>query len=265
MELGEKLKEARIAAGLSQRQLCGEEITRNMLSQIEHGTARPSMSTLKYLASRLQLPVSYFLGEETLVPANVQIMQQAWEQLESGNFAECFRLLETVKDPEPACIREYRILKVLSLLNLAQKCISEGKDIYARQLLAEAAQTESCLPWLPDLKARRLELAAQMDSIPEEAFPSLDNSLLIHAQLALRAGKAERAIHLLDAMVNQESSKWQFLRGRAAAERKDYTEAIPFLQNAEKYYPKESIPLLEICYRELGDFRMAYQYACKGR
>ena len=32
MELGEKLKQARLEAGLSQRQLCGEEITRNMLS-----------------------------------------------------------------------------------------------------------------------------------------------------------------------------------------------------------------------------------------
>ena len=34
MELGEKLLRARQEAGLSQRQLCGEEIPRNMLSQI---------------------------------------------------------------------------------------------------------------------------------------------------------------------------------------------------------------------------------------
>ena len=33
--LGQRLKEARIEAGLSQRQLCGDTITRNMLSQIE--------------------------------------------------------------------------------------------------------------------------------------------------------------------------------------------------------------------------------------
>ena len=46
MELGEKLRQARVNAGLSQRQLCGEEITRNMLSQIEHGTSTPALSTL---------------------------------------------------------------------------------------------------------------------------------------------------------------------------------------------------------------------------
>ena len=61
MELGEKLRQARLAAGMSQRQLCGGEITRNMLSQIEHGTSNPSVSTLCFLAKQLGLPVSYFL------------------------------------------------------------------------------------------------------------------------------------------------------------------------------------------------------------
>ena len=47
MDLGRRLKQARLDAGLSQRQLCGTEITRNMLSQIENGNARPSMDTLR--------------------------------------------------------------------------------------------------------------------------------------------------------------------------------------------------------------------------
>ena len=39
MDLGQKLRQARKDAGLSQRQLCGDVITRNMLSQIESGKA----------------------------------------------------------------------------------------------------------------------------------------------------------------------------------------------------------------------------------
>ena len=50
MELGKRIKEARLDAGLSQRQLCGERLTRNMLSLIENGSARQSMDTLQYLA-----------------------------------------------------------------------------------------------------------------------------------------------------------------------------------------------------------------------
>ena len=63
MEMGELLRQARLEAGLTQRELCGERITRNMLSQIENGAARPSMATLQYLADALGKPVSYFLGK----------------------------------------------------------------------------------------------------------------------------------------------------------------------------------------------------------
>ena len=59
MELGKRLQQARLEAGLSQKQLCGDRITRNMLSQIEHGTAKPSMTTLQYLAERLGKSVGY--------------------------------------------------------------------------------------------------------------------------------------------------------------------------------------------------------------
>ena len=64
MTIGEKLRTARLEAGLSQRQLCADVITRNMLSQIENGSARPSMDTLIFLAQQLNRPVSYFLEEE---------------------------------------------------------------------------------------------------------------------------------------------------------------------------------------------------------
>ena len=51
MELGQRIKAVRLEKGLSQRQLCGSMITRNMLSQIENGSARPSMDTLAYWRS----------------------------------------------------------------------------------------------------------------------------------------------------------------------------------------------------------------------
>ena len=57
MEIGQRLKQARLEMGLSQRQLCGDVITRNMLSLIENGAARPSMDTLSYLAGRLGKPL----------------------------------------------------------------------------------------------------------------------------------------------------------------------------------------------------------------
>ena len=76
MELGEKLKQARLEAGLSQRQLCGDAITRNMLSQIENGSAKPSMATLRYLAERLGKSVSFFLEEDAVLSPNQAVMAE---------------------------------------------------------------------------------------------------------------------------------------------------------------------------------------------
>lgn len=265
MELGEKLHQARLAAGLSQRQLCGTEITRNMLSQIEHGTARPSMTTLQYLAGQLSLPVSYFLDEEAAVSGNASCMQQAWEQFESGNPAESFRLTEDYRAPDPIYDREYRILRALVLLELARKSMVQGREIYCRELLGQVEALEPELPWLPEIRTRRLELSAALGSVSEEAMPSLDLSLLLHAAAALNAGNTVRAIHLLDAVQDQDNPRWQLLRGRTALAEQSYGTAAKHLANVEELYPKEVVPLLEICFREMGDYQMAYHYACKAR
>lgn len=55
-ELGIRIKEARIAKKMTQSQVVGNFITRNMLSQIENGIAMPSINTLEYLAEVLELP-----------------------------------------------------------------------------------------------------------------------------------------------------------------------------------------------------------------
>ena len=100
MELGEKLRQARLEAGLSQRQLCGEEITRNMLSLIENGSAKPSMKTLQYLAGRLGKNVSFFLEETAVLSPNQQVMEQAEKALQAGQFDAVLAVLEDYRAPD---------------------------------------------------------------------------------------------------------------------------------------------------------------------
>ena len=56
MTLGEKIKAARVERHMTQKDVVGDYITRNMLSKIENGSATPSVKTLEYLASALGLP-----------------------------------------------------------------------------------------------------------------------------------------------------------------------------------------------------------------
>ena len=64
MTLGQELKQTRLARGMTQSQVVGDRITRNMLSQIENDLASPSVGTLEYLASVLNVRLSWLLADE---------------------------------------------------------------------------------------------------------------------------------------------------------------------------------------------------------
>ncbi|MBQ8508648.1 MAG: helix-turn-helix transcriptional regulator [Clostridia bacterium] len=63
LHIGERIRDERIRRGMTQFQLAGEDMTRNMLSRIENGAALPSLPTLCMLASRLGIPAGSLLGD----------------------------------------------------------------------------------------------------------------------------------------------------------------------------------------------------------
>lgn len=264
MNLGEKLKNARLEAGLSQRQLCGEEITRNMLSQIEHGTAQPSMDTLRYLASRLGKPVSFFLEEEAACSPNQSIVEVARAAFDRNDYAAALDALKDFREPDAIFGREREIVEYLSLLGAAEAAIGDGRILYALELLARAAAHPS--PYAGESERRRLLLLARANASPGELcklLPSLDEELLLRARGALEAGDALRAEALLDAAEDRDAPLWNCLRGEVWLAQKNYAQAARCYHRAEEADPAFTAPKLELCYRELGDFRQAYFYACK--
>src|SRR5207245_2033104 len=62
-KLGERVREARIAAGLSQAKLGAPYFTRAHVSAIELGKIRPAMRSLEHMAKKLEKPASYFLDD----------------------------------------------------------------------------------------------------------------------------------------------------------------------------------------------------------
>ena len=63
MSIGEKIKKLRSAKLMTEADLAGSEITRNMLSQIENDVAQPSMNTIRYIAARLNVSPGFLLAE----------------------------------------------------------------------------------------------------------------------------------------------------------------------------------------------------------
>src|SRR5918912_1083415 len=53
LRLGERLRQLRVAAGLTQSDVAGERFSKEYVSQIERGKTRPTRETIDWLAERL--------------------------------------------------------------------------------------------------------------------------------------------------------------------------------------------------------------------
>ncbi len=269
MELGQRLKQARLEAGMSQRQLCGDVITRNMLSQIENGSARPSMETLRYLAAKLGKPMAYFLEEEAVQLPNRPVMDRARALFAEGNFTEAARALSDYAAPDPVYDPEKQLLQAKITLGLARQAIDQGRSRLARQLLED--ETLWAEELYVDDSLRRQRLLLMYEATPELAkellpkLPADDRELLLRAEAALAEGAVERCGSILAAVRDGSAPGCLQLRARAAFAGKDYAEAAKLYTNLEAFAPGEAWERLEECYRELGDYKMAYHYACLRR
>ena len=257
MELGQRIKAARLEAGLSQRQLCGEEITRNMLSQIENGVAKPSMATLQYLAAQLRKPVSFFLEEAAASPNQVR-MDEARAAFLQEDYRQVLAHLADFASPDPVFDGEKHLLEALSCIFLAEKEPDAN-------LLAQAAVAGAKTPYYtPELERRRLLCLAQLENVDLHAiapFLAPDRELLTLAHAALTVQEFENCLHYLNA-VQDKGKPWLFLRADLAFQMEDYAQAADYYsQTADP----SAYPQLEVCYQKLEDYKMAYYYACLQR
>ena len=146
MTIGEKLRAARLDAGLSQRQLCEGLVTRNMLSQIENGSAKPSLSTLQVLAQRLGKPVQYFLQDAPILQNRDEaLIQWALEDLLAGQPERASHLLSAVTTPDS------------DAWHLAQGCLLTARMEYTAAI-AYLKQGEA---YRPDLAWAQLEICCR--------------------------------------------------------------------------------------------------------
>lgn len=269
MELGAKLKQARLEKGLSQRQLCGEEITRNMLSQIENGSAKPSMATLTYLARQLEKPISYFLEEAAQLSPNQTCMDRARQAYLAGEYRQVCQHLEDYRQPDAMFDGERWLLEALSRMGQAAQAITDGKYVFAQSLLEKAAVAGEKTPYYTAAIARE-QLLMMYSAQPEMAtqisarLPEDHREAFMRAEAHLQKEEYDKAAKVLE-QAQEETDRWNFLRASAAFGQKDYAVAIEHFCAAENSQPRQCAQALEQCYLALEDYKMAYHYACKQR
>src|SRR3989442_896936 len=101
LRLGERLRQLRVAAGLTQSDLAGERFSKEYVSQIERGKTRPTRETIEWLAGKLGVDASFLekgvsADERSRVEAmlaraealtNAHLYDEAIEELDNSHTA----------------------------------------------------------------------------------------------------------------------------------------------------------------------------------
>lgn len=270
MTLGEKIRRARLEQGLSQRALAGERITRNMLSQIENGSASPSVETLLYLARRLNKPAGWFL-EDRIGP-----LEEALALYTAGELRRCYGLLQERGGEMPT--RERELLRQRVCLALGEQAAEKGRALYAETMAGEALEALRQSFWMePEQEARILSLRAWACRADPDAFrpaaQALEESVkrlprsrerLTLARLRLLEGNPDVALRLLEGLEEPEADA---LAGEAYYSVGAFDQAAARFRAWEQALPEREKTAawewLERCCREQGDYKEAYAYAVR--
>jgi transcriptional regulator with XRE-family HTH domain len=248
--IGQRLREARHRAGLTQQQLAGDRYTKAYVSALETGIARPSMVALRYLSERLGLPASHFIDEGhpawTRLEVDMRLAAGDWEAAADGyrtlladatddatrvdllrGLAEASARLDRGKDAVAAASEAARIYAeagreadaALARYWLAYGLYQSDNEVDARSILAALLeQVRSGLRVEPDFEMRLLTSLAAVES---------------------RAGQAPRALSYLE-------------EARGLSADLDDRRRAAFLFN------------LAINYREVGDYEAAIRAGTQG-
>src|SRR5438105_12058657 len=139
--VGERLREARLAKGLTQEQLARGLATKGFISQVERNHASPSLAKLRVIAERLGQPLSYFVPDRppqhlTLLRKSAQLAVRAEEPAKAlAILAEAAGLLATAN--ERADLQRIRGV-ALSELRQNREALSTLQDAAATAPLDDA-------------------------------------------------------------------------------------------------------------------------------
>ncbi len=270
MLLGEKIKAARKAKGITQSQLAGDRLTRNMISRIETGTANPSLDTVKYLANNLSLPISYLLSEDDdlLFYEKKEKMPVIYSAYVTKDFSYCIEKIDSLSglDDELAYI-------------LATSLFERGKHNVLRGALRSAIEDFS--------RAEKVVALTVLNTVHISTALKMYKSIASNIQAPLlEFNEAEYVDGLYSTFdydiyrylvqdyeydFKNESIKCHAAAKRLIRERRYSDAVVKLLEASEKIlnggYNSFIIfgiyTDLEQCYKQLFDFENAYRYASK--
>jgi transcriptional regulator with XRE-family HTH domain len=271
LSLGKKIKQIRIEKKITQQELVGDFITRNMLSQIENDIATPSIKTLQFLADSLEVPLSFLMVGEHDDEYNKNfefddidtIKNKARNTFFVGEYLKYIEI--TDNNPEMVDDKEVAMLLGLSCLEAASESFLKNDT---DKCLEYCKKAEGCVFTLGGLAAgkpirRQAELYRFLcqpiltDDGEENTSPKLSN--LTSDNFIIKTYD-ENGI-----------CRHNIIAAHRALKRNEPQEALKYLRESEIYadnfarhpYKKELYKLFEMAYVKIEDYKNAHLYTTK--
>jgi len=137
IRLGERLRQLRVAAGLTQSELAGDRFSKEYVSQIERGKTRPTGESIAWLASRLEVDAGYLAnGVSTDERGRVEAtLTRAEALVEAHRYEEAVAEFENVRPAVAAtgaAELEARLLSGEAWARMHQGELREAMDLLTR-------------------------------------------------------------------------------------------------------------------------------------
>jgi tetratricopeptide (TPR) repeat protein len=149
--LGERLRQLRVSAGLTQTELAGERFSKEYVSQIERGKTRPTRETVEWLAQRLGVDADFLAnGVSADQRGRVEaVLSRAEALIEAGQEPEAIEEFENVRSAVLATgVQE---LQVRALVG-ESRARMRGGDVREAIELLQRARTLAEAPGFSDVE-----------------------------------------------------------------------------------------------------------------
>lgn len=280
-DIGQKIKQLRLQRKMTQSDLAGDQITRNMLSRIENGAALPSLPTVWYLAERLEVPAGFLLaeGNDDRIWRKMNRIESIRRLLKAGDARVCMELCRE-EDQEKDADDEICLIMAQCALALGVETFAGGYMHQACSWLDEAVayagRTVYDTTAVRDTAAlyfrfmHRLSPMLYSENLPQTKDPLTGSrdpfGRYVLALEALEAGEEQRIQFYLE---QNQSDEWAaHFAAHYQVHKGDYRAAMDsLLELLQLERAQNTVWLyclfcdLEICCRELGDFKGAYEYS----
>ncbi len=277
--IGEKIRLARLKNNMTQSKLADGIVTRNMLSMIENGVSTPSLGALEKLSCRLEMPIGYFLTDDSKTEAlyvKVAAITKAKALFAEKRYSECSDTCKSVPFDDELCA-----LDAICHIKLAENDMGMCLLSSAEKHLSNALKTASKTKYLSreiqgTVEALRFMISCADGDIDLDALGSVSmlpsfvpsSDLAYLATLAMMdRGDFENAEKMFSKIPFLTRERFTYFKGKRLIREMKYSKALEVLLELEGSDSVDFITKyrlladIELCYECKRDFENAHKYA----